>query len=95
MEYQYPCSQHWTTEEIIAVIDFFQAVEKAYEKGIARDEFMSQYRRFKKIVPGKAEEKKVAKEFEELSGYSAYLVFQKAQQAEDNKMIFMKSQSSL
>lgn len=90
MEYQYPCSHHWTTAEIIAVIDFFQAVEKAYEKGVARDEFMSQYRRFKEIVPGKAEEKKVAKEFEEASGYSAYLVFQKAKQSEDNNIIFME-----
>ena len=90
MEYQYPCSHHWTTEEIIAVIHFFQAVEKAYETGIPRDEFMAQYRRFKQIVPGKAEEKKVAKEFEEVSGYSAYQVFQKAKQTEDNKTIIIK-----
>ena len=32
MEYQYPMDVDWTTEEKIAVISFFQAVEKAYEK---------------------------------------------------------------
>lgn len=90
MEYQYPCSHHWNTEEVITVIDFFQAVEKAYEKGIARDEFLVHYRRFKEIVPGKAEEKKYTKEFEEVSGYSAYLVFQKAKQAEDDQTIIIE-----
>jgi uncharacterized protein YktA (UPF0223 family) len=90
MEYEYPCSQHWTTEEIIDVVAFFQAVEKAYETGIDRDEFLARYRRFKEIVPGKAEEKQYAKQFELASGYSAYRVFQKAKEARDNQKIIMK-----
>ncbi|MGG5833058.1 UPF0223 family protein, partial [Bacillus pumilus] len=63
----------WTTEEKIAVISFFQAVEKAYEKGIAKQELLNTYKRFKEIVPSKAEEKTHCAAFEKESGYSPYL----------------------
>lgn len=39
---------------------FFQQVELAYEKGANREELLSAYRRFKEIVPGKAQEKRYA-----------------------------------
>lgn len=58
--YQYPMNEDWSTEEAIDVISFFQTVELAYEKGVERDVLMSAYRRFKEIVPGKAEEKSSA-----------------------------------
>lgn len=38
----------------------FQQVELAYEKGANREELLSAYRRFKEIVPGKAQEKRYA-----------------------------------
>ncbi|WP_171900937.1 UPF0223 family protein, partial [Planococcus maritimus] len=47
MEYQYPFSIDWTTEEVIDVISFFEAVEKAYEKGIKKEDLMARYRKFK------------------------------------------------
>ena len=56
--------------EIIAVAAFYEAVEKAYESGIKREELMEAYRGFKKVVPSMAEEKTLFKEFEEASGYS-------------------------
>lgn len=59
MEYQYPFSMDWSTTEVIEVIQFFEAIEKAYEKGIKREELMEKYRRFKEIVPGKADEKNI------------------------------------
>lgn len=60
MEYQYPMNEDWTTEEAVDVIAFFQQVENAYEKGADRDRLLNAYRRFKEIVPGKAEERKSA-----------------------------------
>jgi uncharacterized protein YktA (UPF0223 family) len=90
MEYQYPMDSDWTTEEIIDVIRFFEAVEKAYESKILKEEFMSAYRRFKEIVPGKADEKKYTDEFQENSGYSSYLVIKKAKEAEKGEWISMK-----
>ncbi len=60
MEYQYPMNEDWTTEEAVDVIAFFQQVELAYEKGADREELLKAYRRFKEIVPGKAEEKSYA-----------------------------------
>ncbi|NEU35490.1 hypothetical protein GN156_33080, partial [bacterium LRH843] len=38
MEYQYPISLDWSTEEIIDVVKFFESIEKAYEKGIEREQ---------------------------------------------------------
>lgn len=57
MEYQYPIDYHWSTEEIVDVIKFFEHIEAAYERGIERDVLMASYRRFKEIVPSKSEEK--------------------------------------
>lgn len=86
-EYQYPMDEDWSTEEAIDVISFFQAVELAYEKGVKRDVLMSAYRRFKEIVPGKAEEKSCRDQFEEVSDYSPYRVVKKAKElTEDDKI---------
>ncbi|MDF2859309.1 MAG: hypothetical protein K0Q87_5160 [Neobacillus sp.] len=90
MEYQYPIDYHWSTDEIVDVIKFYEAVEKAYEKGIPRDELMNIYRRFKEIVPSKAEEKTLCGEFEEISGYSSYRAIKKAKEAEPGDRIIIK-----
>ncbi|WP_409292031.1 UPF0223 family protein [Peribacillus sp. SCS-37] len=89
MEYQYPIDYSWTTEETVDVIRFFEFVEQAYEKGIQKERLMDQYRRFKQIVPGKADEKKLTGEFEEMSGYSSYRTIQKAKEAEPGAAIKM------
>jgi uncharacterized protein YktA (UPF0223 family) len=90
MEYQYPIDYHWTTDEIVDVIKFYEAVERAYEKGIDRDELMAIYRRFKEIVPGKAEEKTLCGEFEDISGYSSYRTIKKAKNSSPGEKISMK-----
>jgi uncharacterized protein YktA (UPF0223 family) len=90
MEYQYPIEYHWTTDEIVDVIKFYEAIERAYEKGIDRDQLMAIYRRFKEIVPSKAEEKTLCGEFEEISGYSSYRTIKKAKNASPDEKILMK-----
>jgi uncharacterized protein YktA (UPF0223 family) len=87
LDYQYPISPDWKTEEIIDVINFYQSVEKAYEKGVHREDLMATYRRFKEIVPSKAEEKQIDREFEETSGYSTFRVIKKAKEADGNVII--------
>lgn len=89
MEYQYPMDVDWTTEEKIAVISFFQAVEKAYEKGIAKQELLDTYKRFKEIVPSKAEEKTHCALFEKESGYSPYRTVKTAREATESAIIRM------
>ena len=89
MEYQYPIDIDWTTEEIVDVVKFFECIELAYEKGIEKDALMEQYKVFKKIVPGKAQEKNVCDEFEESSGYSTYRTIKKAKEAETGAKIKM------
>ncbi|MEW9050316.1 MAG: UPF0223 family protein [Neobacillus sp.] len=90
MEYQYPIDYHWSTDEIVDVIKFYEAIEMAYEKGIDREHLMLVYRRFKEIVPSKSEEKTLCSEFEEISGYSAYRVLKKAKEATAEEKIMMK-----
>jgi uncharacterized protein YktA (UPF0223 family) len=90
LEYQYPIDYDWTTKEIIDVIKFFEGVEKAYEQGIMRDELLALYRRFKEIVPGKAQEKKLCGEFEEISGYSPYKTVKTVREANPGEMIKMR-----
>lgn len=89
MEYQYPIDPDWSTEEIVDVIKFFECVEKGYESGVNREELLRVYRRFKEIVPSKAEEKKIFDEFQETSGYSSYLIIKKSKELDDMKSIKM------
>ncbi len=90
MEYPYPFSIDWKTEEVIDVISFFQAIEEAYANGIDKDTLMKRYRRFKEIVPGKADEKNICDEFEENSGFSAYHVIKQAKNSEVEGKIKLK-----
>ena len=90
MEYQYPIDYHWSTDEIVDVIKFYGAIEKVYEKGIIREELMNYYRRFKEIVPSKAEEKTLCGEFEEISGYSSYRALKKAKESAPGDRVIIK-----
>ncbi len=87
MEYSYPFSTDWTTDEIVGVVQFFEGVEKAYEKGIKREDMLALYRRFKEIVPSQAQEKSVFREFEEESGYVSYIVVKQAKELENGQII--------
>ncbi len=78
--YDYPLDSSWSTDEIIKVIALYNAVEKAYEEGISKEEFMNAYRVFTQIVDSKMEFKKIDAEFEKVSTYSIYRVFQKAKE---------------
>lgn len=89
MDYQYPISYEWSTEEIVDVVRFFECIEKAYESGIHKEQLMTAYRRFKEIVKTISEEKQVCGEFEESSGYSSYRVVKKAKESETNTIIKM------
>jgi uncharacterized protein YktA (UPF0223 family) len=90
MDYQYPMEIDWTTDEVIDVIKFYEAIEKAYESKILKEDLISAYRRFKEIVPGKADEKKYTDEFQEISGYSSYKAITKAKESEGGSWISMK-----
>lgn len=87
MDYNYPIRHDWSTEEMIAVVAFYEAVEKAYESGVLKEKLMDAYRGFKKVVPSMAEEKTLYKEFEEVSGYVSYRVVKAAKESRDGEMI--------
>ena len=88
--YSYPLDVSWSTEELASVLSFFNQVEKAYEGGVDRDAFMQSYRRFKEIVPSKAQEKQLGREFEKASGYSIYQAHQAAKALEKGRVYLEK-----
>lgn len=90
MEYSYPLSTNWSTQEMVDVVHFFEAVEMAYEKGIKREIMMARYKRFKEIVPSQAEEKTICREFEEASTYIPYRVVKMVKELGDGQIIRMK-----
>ncbi|MEK4424284.1 UPF0223 family protein [Solibacillus sp. FSL K6-1523] len=90
MEYSYPLSTDWSTQEMVDVVHFFEAVEQVYEKGIKREVMMARYKRFKEIVPSQAEEKTICREFEEASTYIPYRVVKLAKELEDGQIVRMK-----
>ena len=80
--YRYPLDMSWSTEELASVLSFLNDVEQVYEAKIAAEKILASYQRFKKIVPSKAEEKRIGREFETASGYSLYRAVQAAKQEE-------------
>lgn len=87
MEYQYPIDVDWTQEEMVDVISFFNAIESYYESSVERETLMERYRAFKKVVPGKADEKNIFSEFKASSGYDSYLVMKKAKNETEQKTL--------
>ncbi|GAA0338597.1 UPF0223 family protein [Bacillus carboniphilus] len=87
MEYNYPIDHDWSTQEIVDVIHFYEGIEKAYEKGIKREELMNLYRRFKEIVPGKADEKNWFRAFLDESGMDPYPVIRDMKQRNEGSVL--------
>ncbi|HEL2575249.1 UPF0223 family protein [Streptococcus suis] len=78
--YSYPLDFSWSTEEISSVLSFLNQVELAYEKGADAGQVLTAYRAFKEVVPSKAQEKQIDRDFEDVSGYSSYRVVKAAQE---------------
>lgn len=89
MEYSYPLSTDWSTEEMVDVVRFFEVVEMTYEKGAKRELVMARYKRFKEIVPSQAEEKTICREFEQASSYVPYRVVKLAKELADGQIVRM------
>ncbi|MBM7095973.1 UPF0223 family protein [Alteribacter keqinensis] len=83
-EVNIPISVEWTKEEVIDVVNFYEAIDQAYTKGVEKDLLETLYGRYKKIVPSKSEEKQAFKEYEKQSGQSPYHAVKKARESEEN-----------
>ncbi|MBM6613611.1 UPF0223 family protein [Desemzia sp. RIT804] len=84
--YEYPLDLDWQKDELVDVVQLWRLVELAYEKGVEREKFLTQYALFKKVVPSKGEEKRWGNKFEDASGYSLYQVVKTAK-ASNKKII--------
>ncbi|MCG3413284.1 UPF0223 family protein [Staphylococcus massiliensis] len=87
MEYNYPIDLDWTNEEMMAVVSFFNSIEAYYEDKVERDVVLERYNQFKKIVPGKAEEKQIFKKFYKRSGFDSYPVVKEAKAHEAGSIL--------
>lgn len=85
MEYQYPIDLDWSNDEMMQVVSFFNAIESFYESKVEGKILLERYKQFKAIVPSKAEEKQIFKEFENSSGYNSYKAVQAIKGASDQK----------
>lgn len=85
-EYQYPLNLDWNTNEMVIVMQMWDVLEQTYEKGVSIDVFMKAHQEFKTVVRSIGEERKLGREFEELSGYSLYRTLQKAKETSTGKL---------
>ena len=87
--FNYPMLDGWSTDDIIKVSALYSAVSAAYEGGVDRESLLTAYKDFKTVVPSKAEEKQLDREFGGESGYSIYRTIQSAKQS-DKKQLKME-----
>ncbi|MBB5172231.1 UPF0223 family protein [Texcoconibacillus texcoconensis] len=86
-EIHFPISSDWSTEEVIDVVQFFEAVDQAYGKGVAKEDVLHLYSKYKKVVPSKAEEKQHFQQYEKQANQSPYQVVKKARDAGEAEKI--------
>jgi len=86
MGYHYPIDVNWSKEEVIDVIGFLTIVEKAYESKASRNDILTAYRKFKKVITTKSEEKQILGEFEKESSYSGYHTIKKAKETDQENI---------
>lgn len=86
-EYSYPIDVDWTTEEVIDVVQFFESIEAAFGNGVSAGVLKENYSRFKDVVPSKAEEKTIFREFKQSSGIEAYQAVKQLKETEKGQMI--------
>lgn len=86
-EYTYPLDYDWSTEEILHVMSFYQAVEIAYTEGVLAGKFQEAYDDFKEIVPSKAEEKTLFKDFEKASGMVPFKIIKQLKDSETKDIL--------
>ncbi|MGT2846351.1 UPF0223 family protein [Streptococcus massiliensis] len=88
--YSYPLDLSWSTEELASVLSFLNDVEAAYETNVLAEKLLANYAAFKQVVPSKAEEKRIGREFEKSSGYSLYRAVQAAKEKEKGRFSLEK-----
>lgn len=86
-EYSYPIDVDWTTDEVIDVVQFYEAVEMGFDKGIKKEILADKYRQFKNVVPSKAEEKTQFREFEKSSGFQPFQLIKQLKDTQDGEKI--------
>lgn len=82
INYEYPLEPDWNQSEIVKVIEFYNNIELAYEKGVNRDVLLNSFNEFKKIVPMKMNQNNLGKIFEDESGYSIYKTMKLARKSD-------------
>jgi uncharacterized protein YktA (UPF0223 family) len=87
----YPIDPSWSVDEIEKVAALFNLVADAYEVGIDPEHFKKAYRDFKEVVPTKAQEKQLGREFYQQSGYQLYDVV-KATRTSNQKRLKLKQE---
>ena len=87
----YPIDPSWSVSEIEKVAHLFNLVADAYEVGINPAQFTKAYHDFKDVVPTKAQEKQLGREFYRQSGYQLYDVV-KATRTSKQKRLKLKQE---
>lgn len=85
--YSYPLDDDWSTEEIIAVVEFFEAIETGYDEGIKAGKLKGHYKNFKQVVPTKSEEKTLFKAFKERSGFEPFTLTRQLKDSGDEDIL--------
>ncbi|MGX4644953.1 UPF0223 family protein [Holzapfeliella sp. JNUCC 80] len=87
MNYAYPLEDFWSIEETTQAIAFYNAVEQAYEESIDCEQFLMRYHAFSRIVPAIAEQRRISRQFEEVSGYSIYDTIHQAKKLKTGRLV--------
>ena len=75
-----PITEQYVYSEIMEILK--AQAGQLLLSGISKEVFLTAYRCFKNVVGTKSEEKQIDKEFEEVSGYSIYRVFQASKESD-------------
>ncbi|PSL50843.1 uncharacterized protein YktA (UPF0223 family) [Salsuginibacillus halophilus] len=88
-EIHMPISLDWSQEEVVDAVHFFDMVSQAYEEGVKSGKLTEAYKKFKRVVPSKSEEKSLFQTYDEAAGVSCWKTVQAAKEKEADETIRM------
>ena len=77
--YTLPIDSNWTIDDIVTVSAFVDKVLQVYENGVLKVTLLSQYDKFRQVIPSKSEQKQFDRNFEQQTGFSIYRTIKLAQ----------------
>ncbi|HAT55175.1 MAG TPA: hypothetical protein DCW31_08065 [Lactobacillus sp.] len=74
-----PLDASWSRDELVTVTRLYELVLEANETGVNREQLLTTYNKFTRLIPSRGEQRRLDRQFEKESGVGIYATIKIAQ----------------